>query len=89
MNLNAYISGFDSTNQLNAILSLEKESYINIKEWLVDSHTSVTHNTSKWWWDIVLSEKFKNECFISEDDIKFIEYNKRDFFSASCKRKTI
>ena len=80
MNLNAYISGFDSTNQLNAILSLEKESYINIKEWLVDSHTSVTHNTSKWWWDIVLSEKFKNECFISEDDIKFIEYNKRDFF---------
>lgn len=87
MSINAYISGFDSPCQSGCITDLETEKVIDIKEWLVGTKTCVNHATSKWWWNVALSESYSNECYLSEEDITFLEENKRDFFQQLVREK--
>ena len=87
MAINAYVSGFDSPCQSGCITDLEAEKVIDIKEWLVGTKTCVNHATSKWWWNVALSESYCNECYLSEEDITFLEENKRDFFQQLVREK--
>lgn len=83
------VSGFYQDYLLDAIINLEKEEVISVKEWIVgDQDSPVTHPNRVWWWDIVYKEQVISSAFLTDQETDYL-MSKYHFFEQQIVREKI